>query len=256
MGLASEADWQELEQMSKAYPEVKEARERFEQEQESLHLSNPVAPPPALKQQLLQSLEFAEEKTPVVTLPEAAVHTKPQAVPLLPTPKPMKWLQRAVAVSVLLLMGSILLNFYFYSKSVSYRKQYDALVIQQNSLLAKNETIEASVKMIKDPAVKKITMDATPMKPGSMATVYWDSRSKDVYLMVNNLPKTAPDKHYVLWAIVDGKPENAGMLNMEEDSVLHKMSNTPNAQAFAITLEKNGNTETPTMDAMYVFGKI
>lgn len=102
-------------------------------------------------------------------------------------------------------------------------------------------------------------MGATPKFQGSLATVYWDSRSKDVYLLVNNLPKPSPDKQYQLWAIVDGKPVDAGMLDMEDTnsgSLVHKMRNIPKAQAFAITLENKGGSTSPTMEAMYVMGGV
>ncbi len=91
-----------------------------------------------------------------------------------------------------------------------------------------------------------------------MATVYWDSRSKDVYLLVNNLPKPASQKQYQLWAIVDGKPVDAGMVDLSgsQDNMLLKMRNIPEAQAFAITLEKEGGSPSPTMEAMYVLGKV
>jgi hypothetical protein len=261
MGLADEQDWIELEQMSALYPEVKLYKEEIELQQEQLHQAAALTPPTALKHRIFESLNFEKAsgtEAPVVTMQEKSSPAKPLVIPMVPTPKPMKWLQRAVAVCVLLLMASIILNFYFYSRSVSFKKQYTALVVQQNSLLAKNKAMEASFNMVKDPAVKQVVMGATPNKPGSMATVYWDSRSKDVYLLVNNLPKPASQKQYQLWAIVDGKPVDAGMVDLStsEDNLLLKMRNIPEAQAFAITLEKEGGSPSPTMEAMYVLGKV
>ncbi|MES2645383.1 MAG: anti-sigma factor [Bacteroidota bacterium] len=261
MGLADEQDWIELEQMSALYPEVKQYKEHFELEQEQLHLGAALTPPTALKQRIFESLAFETEErieAPVIDLQEKIIPAKPMVIPMVPTPKPMKWLQRAVAVCVLMLMASIILNFYFYSRSVSFKKQYTALVVQQNSLLARNKAMEASFNMVKDPAVKQVVMGATPAKPGSMATVYWDSRSKDVYLLVNNLPKPASQKQYQLWAIVDGKPVDAGMVDLSgsQDNMLLRMRNIPEAQAFAITLEKEGGSSSPTMEAMYVLGKV
>ena len=89
-----------------------------------------------------------------------------------------------------------------------------------------------------------------------MATVYWNTESKDVYLLVNKLPKPVPDKQYQLWAIVDGKPVDAGIFDMREGISFVKLKTIPKAEAFAITLEKKGGSATPTMDAMYVMGKV
>jgi hypothetical protein len=261
MGVASDADWQELEQMAAQYPEVKVEKERLEMEMERQHLSMAITPPPALKQSIFASMKFEkpDEEATVIDMPAAhsqdTSDARPKVVPIVPSPKPMKWLQRALAVSAILLMGSILLNFYYYSKSVTTQKQYNALLVQQNSLITKNQALESSFNMMKDPGMKQVVMNATPDIPAGMATVYWDDKNKDVYLLVNNLPKPAADKQYQLWAIVDGKPVDAGMVTAEADSVLIKMKNIPNAEAFAITLEKKGGSQSPTMP-IYVVGKV
>lgn len=260
MGLADEQDWKELEEMAALYPEVKELKELLEREQEEAHRKAAIPPPSTLRESIMQSLAFAKEKesdTPVIPLAENAP-AKPSVIPIVPVPKPVKWLRRAIAVCVILLMGSIILNFYFYSKSVAYRKEYTDLLVQQKSLLAKNESMEASFRMIKDPGMKQVTMNAMGSNAGAMATVYWDTHSKDVYLMINNLPKHTTDKQYQLWAIVNGKPVDAGMLDMDDsnDKMLLKMKNIPEAEAFAITLEKKGGSPTPSMDALYVLGKV
>ena len=263
MGLADEQDWKELDQMCRLYPEVKKYREQLEEQQEASHLSGAIPVPAGIRDNIFASLQFKEDEssheTPVVQIPtQGGANGKPLVVPLVPTPKPMKWLQRAVAVTVLLLMGSIILNFYFYSKSVSYHNQYTTLLVSQNSLLSKNRSMEASFKMMTDPAVKQVVMGATPKFAGSMATIFWDSKTKDVYVVANNLPKPASAKQYQLWAIVNGKPVDAGMLNMDgnDNELLQKMKNIPQAEAFAITLENKGGSAVPTMDAMYVMGKV
>ncbi len=263
MGLADEMEWLELEQMSTLYPEVEAYKKEFETQQEQMHLTAALTPPPTLKQRIFEALPFEKNnttvETPVIPMMEKGSDSKPQVVPMVPTPKPMKWLQRAIAACIILLMGSIILNFYFYSQSVCYKKEYTALLVQQNSILTKNKAMEASFNTLKSPDFKQVLMAATPNNPGAMATVYWDTRSKDVYLLVNKLPKASPEKQYQLWAIVDGKPVDAGMLEEEDDSagnILHKMHNIPQAQAFAITLEKKGGSPSPTMEAMFVVGKV
>lgn len=66
-----------------------------------------------------------------------------------------------------------------------------------------------------------------------------------------------PFGQYQLWAIVDCKPVDAGMISTEK-GVYHiqKMRSFGKAQAFAITLEKADGSPTPTMDQMIVQAKI
>ena len=264
MGLADEQDWLELDQMSALYPEVKQYRDDFEKEQEQIHLAAAVPPPSALKERIFGAMSFNVDDTkststqaPVVNMPDQKAHSKPLTVPMVPTPKPMKWLQRAIAACVILLMGSVILNFYFYSQSVTYKKEYTTLLVQQNSLMTRNKAMEASFNTLKNPDLKQVVMAGESLKkPGAMATIYWDKNTKDVYLMVNNLPKPAPEKQYQLWAIVNGKPVDAGMIQESDVTGLLKMHNIPSAEAFAITLEKKGGSPAPDMNAMYVVGKV
>ncbi|MEJ7913954.1 MAG: anti-sigma factor, partial [Chitinophagaceae bacterium] len=91
---------------------------------------------------------------------------------------------------------------------------------------------------------------------GSLATVYWDRRTNEVYLLVNKLPEPSSDKQYQLWALVDGKPVDAGVFDARTATALVKMKNITNAQGFAVTLENKGGSIAPTMEQMYVLGNV
>ncbi|RYZ35432.1 MAG: anti-sigma factor [Sphingobacteriales bacterium] len=90
----------------------------------------------------------------------------------------------------------------------------------------------------------------------SMRMVYWDTRSKAVYLAMKNLPPAPKGKQYQLWAIVDGKPVDAGVYALNPQEAMQKMKVIPKAEMFAITLEQEGGSATPTMEEMYVAGKV
>ncbi len=106
-----------------------------------------------------------------------------------------------------------------------------------------------------DPAMAVIKMPGIAGKEDNLATLYWNTKNKDVYVMLNKLPVPAKGKQFQLWALVDGKPVDAGLLNSECQGVC-KMKNIPKAQAFAITLENEGGSPAPTMQQMYVLGKV
>ncbi|HLX91581.1 MAG TPA: anti-sigma factor, partial [Puia sp.] len=126
------------------------------------------------------------------------------------------------------------------------------------NLQTRLQNYESALNMMKDPAMLTVKMSSVPTSPspGSMATVYWDTRTKDVYLLANNLPVANAEKQYQLWAIVDGTPVDAGMVDLSAGMSFVRMKNIPRAQAFAITLEKQGGNKTPTMSAMFVMGKV
>lgn len=179
----------------------------------------------------------------------------------LTPPSKFKVWQFAAAASVILLLISAALNIYLFNRYSATSEQYQALLIQRNSLQAKSDVYQthlrqwqSAAEMMADPAMAMIKMPGVEGKKDNMATVFWDTRSKDVFVMPNKLPAPSQNKQYQLWALVDGKPVDLGMLDPDCNSVC-KMKNIPRAQAFAITLEKTGGSPSPTMDQMFVFGK-
>jgi anti-sigma-K factor RskA len=259
LGLASPEERAELESMCNSYPEVRAAKDAFELSLEQYALSNAVAPPANLKNEIFAKIN-TEENIP------KNISDRKQAANNYRTPVvQMGWLRYLAAASIVLLIGSTILNYYFFTQYKDYSARYDQLVESQNQMAVTNQTMQAKLQdyesalsMMKDPAMAVIKMPSVPTSPtpGSLTTVYWDTRSKDVYLLVNNLQQPATDKQYQLWALVDGKPVDAGVFDIKDGLSFVKMKNIPRAQAFAITLEKRGGSATPTMQEMYVLGKV
>ncbi len=102
------------------------------------------------------------------------------------------------------------------------------------------------------------SMQGTQKAPGAFANVYWDSTTKDVYLLINNMPQPVSEHQYQLWALINGKPVDLGVVeySLWQKNLLVRMKNVQKAEAFAITLEPKGGSENPTMDEMYVMGKL
>jgi anti-sigma-K factor RskA len=97
-------------------------------------------------------------------------------------------------------------------------------------------------------------LKGTEAFPSTYATVYWKTSSSEVYLAPAGLPEPEEGKQYQLWAIVNGEPRSAGMVN--DLKGLNVMQQISDASAFAITLEPEGGSESPTLEAMYVLGEV
>ncbi len=244
LGMAEAQEAAELERLSRQYPEIRKAIDEFEIALEKQALAGAVAPPAHIKKHLLDTLEFEKEariqSTRVVTI---------------------GWSRYVAAASVLLLVASAALNVYFYNEFKSTSTAYQALLVEKNSLFAQNQNIQtkmldlySNMQMMSDPSFMKVSMSAIPGKEGNLATVFWDSKSKDVYLLPNKLAQAPSGKQYQLWAIVDGKPVDAGLI--ADCAGLCKMKNIPSATMFAITLEPKGGSTAPHLDQMYVAGKV
>ena len=259
LGLASNEENAEIIRLRTIYPEINQAIDSFASDLELQITSSSVPPPAYIKNRIFQTLKQQN------TFNSRMLHTEKDDQ--LQTPvirikqKNLTWKWMAAA-SFLLLMISSVFNFVLYNRYADKNEAYQTLLTEKQSLFAANQIYQTSqkeweltTKMMADPAMVMITMKTAPGKKNKSATVFWDSRNKDVYVMAKELPNPALGKQMQLWAIVDGKPVDAGMIDPNCTSIC-KMKNIPRAQAFAITLEKQGGNPSPTMDQLLVMGAI
>ncbi len=245
LGLASNEERREFEELCLQYPEVLEARNAFELSLEKQAMQYAEAPAPALKARIWNEIkDEAKEEAKVIPLPQ-------QQAPV----RNINWLKYAAAACVILLAGSIYYN-------ITLSKKNKALTGDYNNSMAELNMLKEDMEMLTNkPQVRMASLKGLEASPQSYTTVYWDSTSHDVYLLVNNLPKPPTDKQYQLWALADGKPIDLGFIGdgyfVKKDRLLIKAKNVLKAQAFAITLEKKNrpDPEKPAGD-MYVMGNL
>lgn len=234
MGMATDAERKEFEAICASYPEVAEARNSFELALEEQLFSDAVQAPVHLKQAI-------EEKIAMPAADNASYPLKENEAPVRRMGV-WKWL---AAASIILLAGTA---YWAVSVNNKYQKLQAANTDLQNQLqqsTARLDTMKQDAELLKNPDVKMAAMQGTS-NPKMYATIYWDTTSKDVYLMLNNLPKPASDKQYQLWALLNGQPIDLGMIEAKQERLLYRMKNVQNAQAFAITLEPKGGSPAPT----------
>jgi len=256
LGLATEQERVEIQKLCREYPEVRKAVHDFEVSLENNALSDAVTPPGHVKSFLDRELakEFSVKDTPL------SDSSMPSNVKELRSPANAS-LKYIAAASVILLAISTGLNFYFYSGFKQSASKYEALLTERNSLQANNavyqsklNSIQESLKLMEDPRMISIKMAGVQGKEENLATVFWNTQTKEVYVYPNSMQKNPPGMQYQLWAIVDGKPVDAGMIG--DCAGLCKMKVIDHAEAFAVTLEKEGGSKTPTLTSMYVMGKV
>ena len=259
LGIADAQEAAEVQQLSLEYPEIKQAVADFEASLEVATFANAVPPAASVKERLLFALqdEFAE---PIVTAESAKViNLGSSEIGSNNLNNSFKYL---AAASVVLLIASAALNIIFYSKYTKANEQVVALLNDKNSLTADNKSMQVkyldlttNLQLLSDTNVIKVSMKGIAGKESNLATVYWNNKTKEVYLLANKLPEVPSDKQYQLWALVDGKPVDAGMLSVDCNGVC-KVKNVLNAQAFAITLEKKGGSPTPDLTQLQVLGNV
>ena len=257
LGLANDQERAEFERMCAAHSDVRAARDAFEISLERESIANAVPPPKQLRSKILGEIEIEYENSSGNIITRQGLKDNQEKVEKAPVINMGGWVKYIAAASIILLVASTALNFYFFNQYKSVTAKYDD-VVKQNAAYAQNEKdYQNTISKLSNPAMAIIKMAGesvpTSPAPSSIATVYWDTRTKDVFLLINNMPEASPEMQYQLWAIVDGVPVDAGVFDMSKGIVT--MKNIPRAQAFAITLEKKGGSPTPK-GQMYVLGKV
>ncbi|MFT3826770.1 MAG: anti-sigma factor [Chitinophagaceae bacterium] len=249
LGLTDEDENAEFEQLSRLHPEIVAARIAFEEKIEDLNRKNAVQAPPIVSMPKYLTLISSRGSGNLAPAKFSTMVNNGNVTPVRSTGNG----GRILAIAAILLLAACLV--FMYTQMSSLKTTNEKLTADKNttdSLLAK---ILAEQKTINDSSVVVVNMVGTEQSPRSSASVYWDSTSSEVFLVVKNMPKLPSDKQYQLWALIDNQPKDLGVFDSTDDKVILKMKNVQKAQAFAITIEKKGGSVAPTLEKMQSLGK-
>lgn len=176
--------------------------------------------------------------------------------------QPFAWKYAATWVA---LSGSVALNMMLWNNNKKTEVQYvamlqklDTLQTQQQQLTSLIDGYQKAKNMMADTAMKTIVMHTMLKGHPMAATLYWSKEKSEAYVSVDGMPPPPPGMQYQLWAIQNGKPVDMGVLpnNMANTPDIRKIDiKVSSGEAFAISLEKEGGSPTPTMQNIYVMGK-
>ncbi len=247
-GLSTPQESQQVEECLKKYPDVKYELDQIEKSLESYAQAHAMRPSFSAREKIL---------TRTATQP-----FKPNPLPqIIPATKKIyripKFFQLAVAALLILLIESGVLIYSFYHK---YHSTLNDLQLAQQKLSQQeksNLAMSTDWNVIADKHAMPVVLSGTPKTPDALAKLFWMKNTGQVYIDPSNLPAVPEGKQYQLWAIVEGKPVDAGMIATEKGIYhIQKMKSFGKVDAFAITLEKAGGSATPTMNEMIVSAKM
>jgi len=279
-----ETEQGEVETAVLQYPDVKAAVDSLQQDKERFVQLYAIAPPAGIKDRLMEIIRQENTEEGNNLLPEelrtpAAVNGKNHKKAVKETPvkqlpvtnksndKIWKYLTAAIVV---LLLGSVIMNFFFFHKSTDYKSRYQSLVATKEKLEAdKEQQAQASLRQTDSTAV----IEADPLSnpdfkwtkitgggayAGNEVSVGWNARTQSLYLLAQLMPVPPAGKQFQLWAIVNKKLVDAGVFltGAGVSKQLQQMKAIAAAQGFAITLERKGGSPDPSMDQVCMSAKI
>lgn len=242
LGKLSPEEEVEVERYAEQYPEIRQELQAIEETLEQYALLYGKTPPPGVLTAILQRLQ--ERSNPPV---------KPSGN------------NRALAWMLALLLVAALTGWYFSYRSglekkselATARDDLQALEENCDSLQQAYDRLSDDMEYLLDPNTRDILLNGTELQPDAIAYVLYNPERRAAYLKSLSLPDPPSDKQYQLWAIVDGAPVSMGVFDTPTDTAgLQEVPYVKNAQAYAVTLEPRGGSETPTMEQMYVMGEL
>jgi len=245
LGEVTEVERGDVERALKQYPEVREELRKVEETLERVAFESAIAPAAHVKTKLMTRISAAKPETKIIAL----------------TPERPIW-KYATAASIAIALFSSYLAFHYNqlwkadSMELAQMKAENQVMAEQyNVVNQKLDKIQGDLAVIESTAFTRVVMKGTANDTKALASVYWNPTSQEVYLSIQQLKEVSKENQFQLWAIVNGKPVDAGVFDLNFAGLL-KMKNINGAAAFAVTIEPRGGKESPTLETMQVVGSV
>ncbi len=227
MGETTPIENAQVEQWRVQYSEVNDEIISIEKNLEAYAFANAITPANNVKEKITAAIKMPLQKI-------AQTNGTAKVVSVFP------W-KNIAAASVALLIGSAIFNvIYFgkYKEASAKNEDNEKTIASLNANLAEEAT-EMNVVRSKYSLPLKLKPDIAPKDAD--AKIYWLTNTGEIYIDPSNLPATPKGMQYQLWAIVDGKAIDAGLIVSKDGKLrMQKMKTFGKAQAFAVTLEVEG----------------
>lgn len=262
LGMLSDEEVKQVEQLIVLFPQVREEVDRIAATIGALADESAIRPSPSAREELFK--KFSE-----LSLEESGQSQSASASKTIANNRSGRVISIGKKPPLFLNIAAILLvvlaaSFLIYLVGDNKKKNQTIIALERSlenrnrDLIQKQQqsnTYSELISLLLDENFRQIKLENLPGKPKATVDIFWHRTTNELLLVDLSLPAVPPGKQYQLWAIVDGQPVNAGMLE-EKKLVAQKMHAFEKADAFAITLEKAGGSKTPTLQEMFVLGKV
>jgi len=137
------------------------------------------------------------------------------------------------------------------------------MVLQEKTGITEAQLTEANdlLEIVRSKDFNAISLPGNvAVAPSAYATVYYNKKENIAYIDAKGLPKPPKGKVYQVWSLIMDPltPRSVGILEDFElaDTAFFKIENIPSPEAFGITLEPEGGSDTPTLTQLYTLGMV
>ena len=243
-GLLSDEENQEVYLLSELHPEIKE---------EILAIENAV--------QTLSGSLVSSDNMDFAAIKDRLGDNRP-VIPIDSKPKTTNWIAYS-GWAAAVVMGFGLL--YFAQQSQELKTEVDTVsreieLLEEEIIAVRddNDRAETLLQDIRDKDINVVPLAGQEVSPESYARVYWNKEKDLVYLDAAGLPDPPPGMVYQVWSLKLSPltPTSIGILDGFEtdETKVFVLANPNESEAFGITLEPEGGSETPTLTQLYTLG--
>ncbi|MDO1511414.1 anti-sigma factor [Maribacter confluentis] len=167
------------------------------------------------------------------------------------------------AASLLLAIGL----FFMYQQNQELKSNIE-VVEQQNTSLEQQiadtdsslEKTQELLNTIRDKDINVIALGGQTVSPTSYAKAYWNKKEEKVYIDAKGLPEPPDGFVYQVWSLKLSPltPTSMGLLEdfATDENKVFALNNPNESEAFGITLEPAGGSESPTLEQLYTLGVV
>lgn len=198
------------------------------------------------------------------TIKEKLQFNDTEETKVIPLQKPRSIFRYVGWAAAIILAGSLVLSVL---KTNELQSQIDLVKTEKEALKeqiykANNDLTAATelLSVLRTKDIISIPLGGQTVSPTSYAKVYWDKNANNIYLDLQGLPDPPAGKVYQVWSLTLNPltPTSLGVIEnftADKDKVFD-LKNANESQAFGITLEPAGGSESPTMEQLYTLGVV
>ncbi len=246
LGELSAKEREEVEKNLQQYPALREELEKIEESVENLLQQTAVKPRAEVKTKLFEKL-----------------NKKPEAKAVTMVSNAFNGWRYATAASITIALLSSYLAYNYWNKWRSSESNLTELIAQNqriaqdyNNVNLRLDRMENDLKITSNPEFTRVVMKGTPNATESLASVYWNAQTKEVYLSIQNMKELSKENQYQLWAIIDGKPVDCGVFDFGVAGLIKMKTAFASPVTFAVTVEPRGGKPSPSLETMQVAGNL
>ncbi len=235
IGQTTSAETVMVESYISKYPEVEQAYNTMQNQLELISQSQAITAPKIALNNILDALDDK---------------------PVIPLNKPKtrkKWFQLSIAASVIAIMFASTSYIFFQqnqSLKIENQKIADEIYDRLDDLDRKNKRLDEIMRQmnqLNNPETEKYIINGNNRAKNLKTVAYINPKEKTSMLDVVSLPQLPEEQCYQIWAELEDKMVNLGILN-EGDRQLKSIPYTEDALALSITIEQRGVKLTATKE--------